>query len=476
MELDPTQEKREDANVRHQPDPSNGYRHPVDTRRLVMDRHFANVKVSDLRDICRRNFRMVGREYSSRARIYQSLERQPLNILNMVIGEARKLIGAGSTRYARSHRKQEAQAEEEADVQGNSKRRRLTKDAVGSQEMDTDTSEDREHEDGIVEGGTQTESGNFYMPALPASERSRGSFMVAPDQSIIDTLVAEFIDTTGNDAMKHYPCCSCARDMPRSSITAMKIDDLPNGFVLYPTTPHNSHVLTGGKLLYHRGVFPDKANAYVCSYCLSYMIRKEKPPLSLANDMWIGEVPYQLSNLTLPERLMIAKGFTSAYIVKLFPKQRGATNWDNSQFHSGMKGNISTYKMNPAQMADVIFDNELPHPARILTATIGVTFVGPKGIRESNLPSALRVRRWRVRDALIWLKENNPIYADIQISQDRLDSLPINGVPEEILSVVKYSSDIEALDREHEGYVPEYDEEDEIGCKVSYFFINYALS
>jgi hypothetical protein len=37
------------------------------------------------------------------------------------------------------------------------------------------------------------------------------------------------------------------------------------------------------------------------------------------------------------------------------------------------------------------------------------------------------VRRFNVQSALLWLKQNNPVYSDIIFSQDRLELLPIDG-------------------------------------------------
>ncbi|KJA12784.1 hypothetical protein HYPSUDRAFT_102952, partial [Hypholoma sublateritium FD-334 SS-4] len=58
-----------------------------------------------------------------------------------------------------------------------------------------------------------------------------------------------------------------------------------------------------------------------------------------------------------------------------------------------------------------------PPTAQILSATIGVTFLGPKGLPEATMPEMFRVRRRRVREALQWLKMNNPLYANIEISE-----------------------------------------------------------
>jgi len=97
----------------------------------------------------------------------------------------------------------------------------------------------------------------------------------------------------------------------------------------------------------------------------------------------------------------------------------------------------------------------MPHSPTILAATIGVTFVGPKNLPEKTRPGFLHVTRARIGDALVWLKANNPIYEDIDISAERLNALPINGIPDEILSVAKYSTDTAMLAEEEDSYVPE---------------------
>ncbi|RDB26251.1 hypothetical protein Hypma_006070 [Hypsizygus marmoreus] len=176
--------------------------------------------------------------------------------------------------------------------------------------------------------------------------------------------------------------------------------------------------------------------------------------------MWIGEIPHELAVLTLPEKLLIAKYFPAAYIVKLFPKKKGARHWDKKTMHSGLKGNVSTYQLDNSEITSMIQGKEMPRPVMILSSIIGVTFVGPKGIPESTLPNFLLVRRERVFKALRWLQANNPLWRDVIISQDRLDQLPVNGVPMEILAGIKHSTDTGVLERERDGYVPEYDEQD----------------
>ena len=139
-----------------------------------------------------------------------------------------------------------------------------------------------------------------------------------------------------------------------------------------------------------------------------------------------------LAYLTLPEQLLIAKYFPATYIIKLYPKKKGAHLWDKCLMYSGLKGNVSTYQLDQGQIVSMINSIIMPQQATVLAATIGITFVGPKNLPDMYLPDMFKVRRMRVQRALEWLKENNPLFANITISVSRLAELPENDVPYEL--------------------------------------------
>ena len=79
---------------------------------------------------------------------------------------------------------------------------------------------------------------------------------------------------------------------------------------------------------------------------------------------------------------------------------------------------------------------------------ISVVVVKMKG-RDSNFKD-LTVRRRNVAGALDWLVKNSPHYKDITINNHSLNSLPIHGSPDDLLSVETEtdSSDNEQLDKQ----------------------------
>jgi hypothetical protein len=284
-------------------------------------------------------------------------------------------------------------------------------------------------------------------------------FLEAADPTTIEKCIADFIDATGNNGVRQMVCAVCAREMWAAETTPIRVQDLPNKHLLVPVELHSAYKLTFGMLLESNAIKEQEGilQAHICKDCLRSMTANELPPLSLANDMWVGEVPEELSRLNLVERILVARYFPAAYIVKLFPKQRGATKWPASGVNSGLKGNVSTYRLNTEDIKNMVDSDIMPPPARILASTIGVTIVGPKNIPDRTMPGFLKVRRDYIRDALIWLHTYNPLYANIIVSEPRLGELPEEGIPNEILCGIRHLEDTREFDAQRSGYVEDDD-------------------
>jgi hypothetical protein len=283
-------------------------------------------------------------------------------------------------------------------------------------------------------------------------------FLKAPAVTTINECISRYIEGTSNGALRHVVCFVCAQELLQGETSPWAVAELPNATLLTPTESHTAHKLTAGLLLHVTAV--DKhGRGHMCKECERHLEAAKRPPLALANGLWVGDVPFELSTLTLPERILIARYFPAAYIVKMFPKKKGACFWDKKTMNSGLRGNVSTYKLNIDDLGDMVSGTMMPPPSQILAATIGITFVGPSGMRERTLPDFFQVRRLRVLDALRWLKLHNPLYANIEIAQERLDQLPLDGVPQELLAIVKVSNDSTLLASEHASYIAEDDED-----------------
>ena len=306
------------------------------------------------------------------------------------------------------------------------------------------------------------------------SSEGEDTFLVCPSECVINQCTVDFIKHTSNDALAKEVCMSCARSQWRHHTMMLGIADIPNRPKLIPSDTHPSHTLTDGMLL-HVGAVHNSSSGKVgrvCDDCMRDLKLGKKPKLSLANQMWIGDVPFELSVLTIPEKIIIARYFPVAYVVKLFPKKKGARFWNPARLNSGVRGNVSTYRLNTEDIVDMIDPKIMPPSSRILAATIAITIIGPQGLPEKSMPGFLRIRRARVRAALMWLKLHNPLYLNVEISDETLNQYPEDGIPREILSIVKYLDDLERVDAERAGYVVEDDDEEDV---MGTFFFSFLF-
>jgi hypothetical protein len=186
-----------------------------------------------------------------------------------------------------------------------------------------------------------TDSENFFFQTVSEECRQR--------------CIANFIDSTGTAATTTSVCAVCAGRFFSWEIHEVKVSDL-NKENLRPSKPHPAHILTDEMLLHcHSSSLRTDASgqsiANVCTSCNVDLQHEKTPVLSLANGMWIGDVPLELKVLTLPERILVARYFPAAYIVKLYPRQKGARTWATTGLHSGLQGNVSMYRLNTDDIA-----------------------------------------------------------------------------------------------------------------------------
>lgn len=230
--------------------------------------------------------------------------------------------------------------------------------------------------------------------------------------------------------------------------------------MLEPEEAHAAHHLTGGLLLY-RDPKSLRTPETVCLDCISDLLQAKRPQLSLANNMWIGETPFKLYILTLPELILVSRFHAAAYVVKMYPKKRSACWIPKDQLTSALKGNISSYFMNSEEITHLVDDSHLPPRQGILAAMIAITFIGKQNISMNTLKTLFTVQHVKVVNALHWLIANNKCYSHIQMSSININALPENGVPQELLTTVKYSEDKFHFEEERQGYMPDGEEDEE---------------
>lgn len=137
-----------------------------------------------------------------------------------------------------------------------------------------------------------------------------------------------------------------------------------------------------------------------------------------------GKLPSELCDMTIIEQQLISK-ITPCINVHLL-KHGGVAS----------SGHCMTFPQEVNQPSQIL--PRLPKDIKILK-------VRKRGKNDTS--KEFTVRRFKVQNALLWLKQNNPVYSDIIISQDRLELLPIDDEMPDIETLEYSDKTIHQSDR-----------------------------
>ena len=270
---------------------------------------------------------------------------------------------------------------------------------------------------------------------------------------------------TSSAALALAVCAICARQKLEKDggFKMLPLTDIPNPHRLTPRISHVAHSIYGdGMLLEPEGVTVVEGlhHARICAECMKELCKNvDAPPdHSLANNLWVGKVPWQLAALTVPEQLLIAHAHPHAYVYKLYPRSLDR-RVDDSSYQRGIRGNVTTFALDTTGMADMVMGRKFPRLRSVLPSLISIVFISRGKLPRSCLRNLFKVRRQAIRDALEWLKLNNPkYYGHIVIDEEVLQSLPEDDVPDDLLDIVRHSEDVGMVEEERAGYVNEDEE------------------
>ena len=275
------------------------------------------------------------------------------------------------------------------------------------------------------------------------------------DDEVESRCVKEFIRATSSEFMQTEECGICGESVmkrDRTEENRFRIDEIPGRDSLRTEHQENRDFLEEyvfDDLLLSPGGVDDVAKSVLCcNTCLSSLRKNKLPKFSIANDFQIGKTPPSLTDLTLCEKLLISKCRPKMYVVKL----RSTSGPQGQQ--RGLKGNTITFPQDVVKIAAT-----LPASPDVLVDHLKVVFIGRGRPSREMLKKVFTVRREKVYAALEFLVENNPVYADVTLS-DSVD-LPVDDVPTEILRVLDTHDDSDDEDaKEHSTYTPQTDLDD----------------
>ncbi|KAF5329099.1 hypothetical protein D9611_014298 [Ephemerocybe angulata] len=240
--------------------------------------------------------------------------------------------------------------------------------------------------------------------------------LVTPETK--QNLINAFNAATSSQALSSFTCALCAESQYNRDRTEIRVADTDLSFLrapkawfdpLYPTPP----------LPYSEGP-------------LANMFIDER-----ANRNYLGDIPAELKDLTFIEEAIVARCRAKMWILQL--KEGLPSEIAQRGFH----GNIIVYPQRPSSVTRI-----LPPTVDEIITPICVLFIGStpptyEWLRTKAKP--LVVRREKIRAALDWLKSHNPLYKDVIVSGENLNSLPEDDVLPVHIEHIQSTSNIDEL-------------------------------
>ncbi|EXU95534.1 hypothetical protein X797_011371 [Metarhizium robertsii] len=219
-----------------------------------------------------------------------------------------------------------------------------------------------------------------------------------------------FHDTSN---LQLWTCMLCYRKRTKKELRDVKLEPWKlNGIANNGRSPFSC-----------RSCMPEGESVLVCAECEHCLGRDALSPAARLHRR-IGREHMFPEELTPVEEKLIALnscyGFLTRYSVASGHKQ-------NAIYPKHIKGHITVFPNNVQELATKV----LPHPLMQVMEEIHISWQGAEKPAPSDLSGLLSVRRRVVERALVWLKMNNPHYAEIEIDAAEMESwgAPPYGVP-----------------------------------------------
>lgn len=259
-------------------------------------------------------------------------------------------------------------------------------------------------------------SGGYVPVSKPVPARFPPRPLTRDD---VADIIRDWVADCSAKALAEAPCAVCAQLVATQQLRSLSLNDNWTDIVVQSAArslPHTrSRTATVLDVLCHDAVNFVTGTAAVCRVCYNALVkRRTLPRLSLANGLWLGEQPCELSDLTFIEKQMVARYRHNHSIVTV--RGCGAAK---------MHCNAVVFSQPVAE-----FRRVLPPPRAELCELIGVLFIGPTAPTERDFARVpFLIRRQKVLAALEWLRKHHPDYVDLEISRENLGEYPEDAPP-----------------------------------------------
>jgi hypothetical protein len=233
-----------------------------------------------------------------------------------------------------------------------------------------------------------------------------------PSEDLCQKIISGFCADTSPDIFEEIGCAVCGKLTPVCGMEDLSEVENINLLKADGVT-RKARSKSSDPVKELRGPILAPGCSKVCPLCVQSLDKGNLPTLSLANGLWIGQIPEELQDLTYAEQLLIARVRHNRCIVKVSSGMRK------------MRANAISFS-NP--MPKIY--NILPPPLEEMDEVLAFIYTGPcKPTKADFNRTPLLVRHIKVFKALHWLKLNHIDYYDCEISEKNLASYPEDGPP-----------------------------------------------
>ena len=263
-----------------------------------------------------------------------------------------------------------------------------------------------------------------------------------PSRRLMHKIISGFCSDTHPSKFEEAGCAVCGQLVVMTNLrklTSVKCSLDPLVRMGVTRLPRNS---VDDPIKELEGPIIDADCKHICNECISFLEKKVMPPMALANGLWVGNVPKELSDLTFVERLLVSRVRSNRCIVHVL---KGG--WK-------MRANAIVFPNPVPKLCNI-----LPPPMEELDEVIAFMFTGvAQPTAEDMKRTPMLARRRYISAALEWLKINHSDYADVQISQENLKLYPEEGPP----VIIDYRSSVV---NKHKEATSVFDMEEEDGVQ-----------
>ncbi|KAI5885743.1 uncharacterized protein SCHCODRAFT_02462694, partial [Schizophyllum commune H4-8] len=231
-----------------------------------------------------------------------------------------------------------------------------------------------------------------------------------PPEPVTDELVEEivrgFCSETSKMAIEEVGCACCGSLCNRASSRSVKDRKLDLSLLIEPHATRLERHSSNERIKHIDGPVLADGCDRVCVSCYDSLVNGRRPLKSLANGLWIGEVPEVLKGLSYAEMQMISKIRHNRTVVRV---------------RSGRGKMIANAVMFSSPLPQV--RKILPPHREELNEVVAFTFLGTaRPTPEEFARTPMLMRLDVVENALRWLCPNHPSFHDVEISKENLES------------------------------------------------------